>query len=132
MTISTRTSPTPEAPQLQLALCARCSGLSFPPQVPGCHHCGAPASELHMQDYEGPLRLLNFVTVHATLTPGLPVPAVIGEVALAPDLVEEVLIDVGSEDELRLGMALEPVWQPGKAQSDGTWVFRAPAAEVAS
>jgi uncharacterized OB-fold protein len=117
-----------DAPQvpatLELAHCGVCGGWSFPANVPGCRKCGAPPAQLSAQACATPLWLLNFVTVHTALAPGLQVPAVIGEVALAPGLVEEARIDVANEDVLTLGMALEPTWQPGREGTPGGWVFR--------
>jgi len=127
MSTPSPTSPDPVA--LELALCSACGGASFPAQVPGCRHCGAPAEQLRAQPCTVPLRLLNYVTVHAPLAPGLQVPAVIGEVELAPGLVEEARIDVDSEDTLSLGMALSPHWQPGADNAPGGWLFRPIGAE---
>lgn len=120
---------------LELARCTACGGTSFPAQVPGCRHCGAAPAQLRAEACAAPVRLLNFVTVHAPLAPGLQVPAVIGEVELAPGLVEEARIDVESESVLTLGMALAPVWQPAAEGADsaaGRWVFRPVQAEVAA
>lgn len=119
-------------PTIELARCTLCGGTSFPAQVPGCRHCGAPAAQLRTEACATPVRLLNFVTVHAPLAPGLKVPAVIGEVALAPGLVEEALIDVADERALALGMTLAPVWQPGAQDAPGNWVFRPATEEVAA
>ena len=47
--------------------------------------------------------------MHAELAPGLPVPCVIGEVELAPGVVEEAVIDVASEDVLSPGGTLRAV-----------------------
>lgn len=110
---------------LELARCSVCGGTSFPAQVPGCRHCGAAPAQLRAEACGEPARLLNFVTVHAPLAPGLTVPAVIGEVALAPDLVEEALIDVADESGLTLGMPLAACWQAGTEEgASGHWVFR--------
>ena len=117
---------------LELARCTVCSGTSFPAQVPGCRHCGAPPAQLRAEACAGPVHLLNFVTVHSPLAPGLKVPAVIGEVALAPGLVEEALIDVADESALALGMALAPAWLPGAEGTAGHWAFRPLDAKVAA
>ena len=117
---------------LELARCTVCGGTSFPAQVPGCRHCGAPPAQLRAEACAAPVHLLNFVTVHSPLAPGLKVPAVIGEVALAPGLVEEALIDVADESALALGMALMPVWQPGTEGAPGNWAFRPFDAKVAA
>ncbi|TWO68471.1 hypothetical protein FN976_22845 [Caenimonas sedimenti] len=93
---------------LLLALCARCGGHTFPAGTYGCRVCGAPAQQLRPVACEA-ATLRNAVTVHSELAPGLPVPCVIGEVELAPGLIEEALIDVASEAQLTLGMSLRPV-----------------------
>lgn len=114
-------SSTPETETLLLALCNACGAHSFPAQVPGCRVCGAAPSLLQFVPAVQPLRLLNFVTVHSELLPGLPVPCVVGEVQLAPGVVEEALIDA-DEAGLSLGMAVQPVRrQDGDVQR---WVFR--------
>lgn len=123
------------APTLELARCTVCGGTSFPAQVPGCRHCGAAPAQLRAEACATPVRLLNFVTVHSALTPGLKVPAVIGEVELAPGLVEEARIDVADESALVLGMALAPAWRTGTGDapdSPGNWVFRPLETEVAA
>ena len=109
------------APSLQLALCGLCGAHSFPAEVYGCRVCGAPRERL------SPVvctraTLCNAITVHAELTPGLPVPSVIGEVELAPGVVEEALIGVADETELTLGMVLQP---HGELVADGhvRWRF---------
>lgn len=94
--------------ELQLAWCSRCGHHSFPAAIYSCSHCGAEAAALQAVTPPDVPRLLNFVTVHAELAPGLPVPCVIGEVLLAADLVEEALIEEVSEEGLQLGMALRP------------------------
>lgn len=55
-----------------------------------------------------PLILQNYVTLHAALTPELDVPCVIGEVQLAPGVIEEALIHVADEAELSLGQQVVP------------------------
>ena len=70
-----------------------------------------------------PARLINFITLHAEIAPGLPVPCVIGELQIAPGVVEEALIDVPDESQLVLGMTMQAV--PRKAeQGAAAWAFR--------
>lgn len=95
-----------DAPVLRLAHCARCGAHSYPPEAWGCRSCGAPAEALQAVPCPETPRLKNFVTVHSELAPGLPVPCVIGEVALAPGVVEEALIGVADESALHLEMPL--------------------------
>ena len=96
---------------LQLAHCPACGAYTYPASAPGCRVCGAAADTLHAVPLPGTPVLLNFVTVHAALAPGLPVPCVVGEVALAPGVVEEAFIGVADEAQLAPGQALvaEPV-----------------------
>ncbi|MDM0033568.1 hypothetical protein QTI33_15655 [Variovorax sp. J22P271] len=119
-------------PILELARCTVCGGTSFPARVPGCRHCGAPPAQLRTEACATPVYLQNFVTVHAPLAPGLKVPAVIGEVTLAPGLVEEARIDVTDESTLVPGMALAPVWQSDAQDAAGSWVFRPLDTKVAA
>lgn len=93
-------------PTLQVAHCSICGGYTFPAAAYGCRVCGAAAERLQAVPCPTAPRLRNAVTVYAELAPGLPVPCVIGEVELAPGVVEEALIDAASEAELTLGMAL--------------------------
>ena len=102
--------------ELQIAHCPLCGTYSAPVNVPGCRHCGHPA--LEAAPLPAPPVLLNFVTLHNELAPGLPVPCVIGEVQLAPGLVEEALIGA-DESMLAIGQAL-------RAEQDadgGPWRF---------
>lgn len=107
------------APILQIARCDRCQGYSYPPNVPGCRHCGAPPADLSLVACVKPLPLRNFVTVHAELVPGLRPPYVIGEVEIAPGLFEEVMLTVEDEAVLQVGMPVAPEW----SESAG-WRFR--------
>ena len=104
MTDSHPASGTPSDPSLRLARCGHCGGYSYPAGVYGCRVCGR-ADALAAVPLPGTPVLKNFVTVHAALAPGLPVPCVVGEVELAPGLVEEALID-GDEDALVVDMPL--------------------------
>ncbi|HET9206831.1 MAG TPA: hypothetical protein VFO28_11375 [Burkholderiaceae bacterium] len=105
---------------LQLAHCAGCGAHSFPAQAHGCRVCGAPRERLNAVPCTQAV-LRNVVTVHAELVPGLPVPSVIGEVELAPGVIEEALIGVHDETELTLGMALTPM---AETAADGTLRWR--------
>jgi len=107
MDIKMKDAPQASQGELQLARCSRCGHHSFPSAIYSCSHCGAEAAALQAITPPNAPRLLNFVTVHAELAPGLPVPCVIGEVQLAPDLVEEALIEAVSEEALQSGMALQ-------------------------
>ena len=107
-------------PTLALARCSRCGSHTFPATAYGCRPCGADVAALSPVPCPQPPRLLNFVTVHAELAPGLPVPCVIGEIELAPGLVEEGLI-AASEDALRPGMEL--LAQASASETGVRWTF---------
>lgn len=111
---------TDQPPILRLAHCPACGTHTWPASAYGCRRCGNPA--LDAVPLPQAATLLNFVTLHSPLAPGLPVPCVIGEIELAPGLVEEALIGVPDASALTLGMKLTPA-----AQTDGdgavSWRF---------
>ena len=111
----------PFATVLELAHCADCGAHSFPARAYGCRVCGAPRERLNAVPCTQAV-LRNMVTVHAELVPGLPVPCVIGEVELAPGVIEEALIGARDETTLQLGMALTPVAE-GAADGASRWRF---------
>jgi hypothetical protein len=92
---------------LHLARCTDCGAHTFPADAYGCRRCGAAHARLAKEPCTRAV-LRNAITVHAELTPGLPVPCVIGEVELAPGVIEEALIGVPDEAALTLGMTLYP------------------------
>lgn len=96
----------PEPPTLMLAHCLACGAYTFPAEAWGCRVCGAPREQLAAVRCPQAPTLRNAVTVHAELAAGLPLPCVIGEVELAPGVVEEALIAAPSEAALTLGMPL--------------------------
>ena len=95
-------------PELLLAHCTDCGAWTWPANAWGCRRCGAEPGHLAPRPPPATPRLCNAVTVHAELAPGLPVPCVIGEVELAPGVVEEALIATADESTLVPGMALRP------------------------
>jgi uncharacterized OB-fold protein len=90
-----------------LAHCRLCGTYSFPSNVQGCRSCGADTAQLDRVAMPAPPRLRNFVTVHGDIVPGLAPPVVVGEVELAPGVVEEALIAVADESQLAPDMPLE-------------------------
>lgn len=104
-----RMNPAPDG--LHLAHCAHCGCHTFPATAYGCRQCGR-ADRLSSVSLPQPPVLTNFVTLHAELAPGLPVPCVIGEVQLAPGVVEEALI-AADEAQLVIGMPLRAEAVPG-------------------
>ncbi|QRQ84644.1 hypothetical protein [Cupriavidus oxalaticus] len=107
---------------LQAAHCSQCKGYSFPASVPGCRHCGAAPEALTTVDCSRPVQLLNVITVHTALAPGIGVPAIIGEIELCPRVVEEVRIEAENEAAVPPGTWLMPVWS--EDTDGGSWVFR--------
>lgn len=114
--------PSPEPPQLLLGHCQACGAWNFPAESWGCRRCGAPQEQLQAQALPGPAILRNAVTVFAELTPGLPVPCVVGEIELGPGVVEEALLQVANESEAVLGGPVEAV-HLGEAGGVSPWRF---------
>lgn len=112
----------PEAPQLLLGHCQACGAWNFPAESWGCRACGAATAKLQAKPLPGPAILRNAVTVHAELAPGLPVPCIVGEIELAPGVIEEALLQVTREDEVPLGAAVEPM-HLGEAGGASPWRF---------
>jgi len=118
---STHTEPRPRHPTLyRLAangrslefLYARCPGcrrLTFPANAPGCMHCGGPLDEAEQVVLPGEGTLMEYVTLHVALVPGMPVPAVAGDIRIADGIVEQGVIGVADESGLRPGMALSAI-----------------------
>lgn len=95
------------------AHCPACQALSFPANAPGCMHCGQPIDAAAAQVLRpGGGTLLEFVTLHAPLAPGLPAPGIVGLVRIAAQVVEEGVIAVDAESALHVGMALRALAQP--------------------
>lgn len=92
---------------LRVALCDACGTINFPPDVYGCARCGAAPENLRGDSLDGSGVLRRFVTLHKPLLPGLPAPAVIGEVALTDDLVVEARINCEDESELYPGLRVQ-------------------------
>jgi uncharacterized OB-fold protein len=98
------------------AQCPACSALTFPSNAPGCMHCGDPLQDAQTLRRPGGGELLEFVTLHVPLTPGMVVPSIAGDVRIAPGIVEEGVIGVKDEGSLRPGMRLRAVAEPDEAQ----------------
>ena len=88
-----------------LAHCKGCGAYTFPAKAYGCRQCGSAQLEAVVLPQTPVLR--NFITIHGDVAPGLTPPFVVGEVELAPGVVEEALLTVNDESLLRLGMPLE-------------------------
>jgi hypothetical protein len=80
--------------------CRGCGCLTFGHAAPGCRACGSDALDAIARPGHG--RLLRCVDVEAEIVPGLQVPQAIGEVELAPGVIDEVLL-VGSAAQYQAG-----------------------------
>lgn len=95
--------------RLQIRLLADRAGedLTFPFNAYGTARSGRPPAECVERLTDGRAVLKNFVTVHGEIVPGLKPPFIVGEVELAPGIVEEAIIEAASETELHIGMTLQ-------------------------
>lgn len=105
------------------AQCPACGTVNFPANVPGCSHCGDPLSEATRLTRPGQGELLEFVTIHVPLMPGMNAPAIAGDIRIAEGIVEEGVIAVGDESGLRTGMTLKAVAEVREAQGVYACVF---------
>lgn len=94
------------------AQCSACGGLSFPANAPGCMHCGAPADQAEPVTRPGGGTLLEYITLHVALAPGMPAPSIAGDIRIADQVVEEGVIAVADEAALHPGMAMQAVAVP--------------------
>lgn len=88
------------------ARCTACDALTFPANAPGCMHCGDSLRDAARVARPGIGTLLEYVTVHVPLAPGMPAPMIAGDIRLAEGMVEEAVIGVADEAMLRPGMAM--------------------------
>ena len=89
--------------------CNACGGLTFPANAPGCMHCGDPLKGASQVSRPGGGTLLEYVTIHVPMVPGMQVPCIAGDIRLAQGIVEEGVIGVTDESSLQLGMELKAV-----------------------
>lgn len=113
------------------AQCSACQGLSFPANAPGCMHCGEPLSTAQRVSRPGGGELLEFVTLHVPLLPGMAAPSIAGDIRIAPGVVEEGVMAVADEAALRHGMVVRAIadWKPEEGVYDCRFV---PAKEGAT
>jgi uncharacterized OB-fold protein len=104
------------------AQCGACGGLSFPANAPGCMHCGDPLSAAQRVTRPGGGELLEFVTLHVPLLPGMAAPSIAGDIRIAPGIVEEGVVAVANDGVLKHGMALRAVAQV--KPDDGVYACR--------
>lgn len=92
---------------LRFLHCGQCAALTFPANSYGCAKCGAPQDSGEIVSRPATGTLLEYVTVHAPLVKGIEPPFVVGDVLLAPGVVEEVVLDVQDESSLAPGIDVE-------------------------
>lgn len=91
------------------ARCRHCGGLSFPANAPGCMHCGTELDATDTLLLPGQGTLLECVTLHVPLVPGMPSPSVAGDILIAEGVVEEGVIAVPDERVLKPGLRLKAI-----------------------
>lgn len=91
------------------ARCPHCQGLSFPANAPGCMHCGQPTEGAETVALPGGGTLMECVTVHVPLFPGMVAPCVVADIRIAPQVVEEGVIAVDDESRLAPGATLKAI-----------------------
>lgn len=89
--------------------CRDCDAISFPATVYGCRRCGADRGALDPVELSGAGTLKNFVTIHRDVMPGFAPPAIVGEVEIAPGVVEEVHLVETDEARLARGATVRAV-----------------------
>lgn len=119
-------------PELNLIFgrCAACGEIHFPVSGYGCSKCGAPAEKVSKELQAGRAKLLNFITIHAKLTPHLDVPCLVGEAEIAPGIIQEVMLDGKEEqfaDEMQIRAIAKEVTRNGEAMLACRFVPRAEA-----
>lgn len=124
MTLLNLTALSPEQPSLYrlaadgqtldfiFASCPACEKLTFPADAPGCMHCGSSLESADLVTQPGEGTLLEFVTLHVPLTPGMSAPRIAGDVRIAEDVVEEGVIGCTDESLLSPGMPLRAIAVP--------------------
>ena len=101
-----------EALDFLYAQCPACGKLAFPANVPGCGHCGESLTDAEQVARPGRGTLLEYVTLHVPLLPGMEVPRIAADIQLEAGPIEEGVIQGTDEAALRVGMALRAVAVP--------------------
>jgi len=94
------------------AQCPSCGKLAFPANVPGCGHCGDSLQDAVQVARPGHGTLMEYVTLHVPLLPGMEVPRIAADILLEAGSIEEGVIEGTDEADLRVGMALRAVAVP--------------------
>ena len=111
------------------AQCPACHELTFPANAQGCMHCGQALEQAERIAQPGGGTLLEYVTLHAPLVPGIVVPSIAGDIRIADNVVREGVIGVSDEALLTQGMLLRAVAVPLPSGEHYGCQF-VPAAEV--
>ena len=101
-----------EALDFLYAQCPSCGKLAFPANVPGCGHCGDSLKDAAQVARPGHGTLMEYVTLHVPLLPGMEVPRIAADILLEAGPIEEGVIQGTDEAALRVGMALRAVAVP--------------------
>lgn len=107
-----RLGPDGRSLEFLYAQCPACGKLSFPAMVPGCAHCGEPLQGTAPVAHAGGGTLLEFVTLHVPLLPGMDTPRIAADIRIAEGVIEEGVVAVPDESALHVGMALKAVAVP--------------------
>lgn len=127
-----RLAPDGESLEFLYAQCPACGRLSFPADAPGCGHCGSTLQDAPQVARPGTGTLLEYVTLHVPLLPGMAVPRVAADIQLTEDgLIEEGVLAATDEAGLRIGMRLCAIAVPAPAGESFDCRF-VPAQEVAA
>ena len=102
-------APDGESLEFLYAQCPACRKLVFPANVPGCSHCGDPLQGAEKVARPGGGKLLEYITLHVPLLPGMEVPRIAADILIEDGLIEEGVIAGSDESALRVGMALRAV-----------------------
>lgn len=105
-------APDGESLEFLFAQCPACQKLVFPANVPGCSYCGDPLHNAEQVARPGGGKLLEYVTLHVPLLPGMEVPRIAADILIEDGLIEEGVIAGTDESGLRVGMALRAVAVP--------------------
>lgn len=103
--------------------CTACGTVNFPANAPGCSHCGDPLTQAIRLIRPGQGELLEFVTIHVPLLPGMNAPSIAGDIRIAEGIIEEGVIAVPDESGLRTGMTLKAVADVREAHGVYACVF---------
>jgi len=102
-------APDGESLEFLFAQCPACQKLVFPADVPGCSHCGDPLHGARKVARPGGGKLLEYVTLHVPLLPGMEVPRIAADILIEEGLIEEGVVAAADESALRVGMTLRAV-----------------------